>query len=109
MNDYHRGALSLRRIFTLVRGLPPHETALARAKHGVVAASWRPLEYLTALVADHLAVANWQRGSGDAASYPKPVTRPGDVRSIDNRDAPERVEAREAYEASMARPDVEED
>jgi hypothetical protein len=67
------------------------------------------LEYLAALQVDHLAAANWQRGSGKDSDYPKPIYRPGDAQPNDNRDAPERVAARSAYEERMRRPDVEED
>lgn len=38
---------------------------------------WGLPEQLLALVADLLAVANWQRGQGKKADAPKPIPRPG--------------------------------
>lgn len=40
-------------------------------------AQWGMPEQLMALMADNLAVANWQRGGGKRADYPEPITRPG--------------------------------
>lgn len=75
----HDGSLSLRRVFVLIRGLPPRETALARALEGAEATAWGPLEYMAAVQVDYLAAANWQRASGKAADYPAPYPRPGDA------------------------------
>lgn len=41
------------------------------------AADWGLPESLLAEVADALRVANWQRGQGKRADYPKPIPRPG--------------------------------
>lgn len=39
---------------------------------------WGPAEYLLALIADELAIANWQRQGKKGAPRPKPLPRPGD-------------------------------
>jgi hypothetical protein len=95
-------------VFVLVRGLPPRETALARALHGTDAAAWGPSEYLLADTVDALNAANWQRAQGKPADYPKPYPRPGDEPDEVTRDAPERVAARAEYERRMQRPSLEE-
>lgn len=38
---------------------------------------WTTDALLLAEVADAVRVANWQRGSGKRADYPKPIPRPG--------------------------------
>jgi hypothetical protein len=40
---------------------------------------WFRQEQLLALIADHLAAGNWQRGGGKKSKmpYPKPIERPG--------------------------------
>ncbi len=59
----------------LVRQLPA-ESATIRSRIGPSAA-WSTAEHLLALIADHLAVANWQRANRKAAKRPKPLPRPG--------------------------------
>lgn len=49
-------------------------------------AAWTTGEHLTAVVADVLAGANWQRGGGKGAQ-PKPVPRPGDIKKAQDREA----------------------
>lgn len=39
--------------------------------------TWGLSELLIAEAVDALAVANWQRGAGKRADYPKPIPRPG--------------------------------
>lgn len=42
---------------------------------------WSVTDYLLAIVADHLAMANWQRQGKKGAPKPKPIPRPGDNNS----------------------------
>lgn len=55
-------------------------SALFRAMHPDEH-SWGLPELLLAEVTDALNVANWQRGGGKKADYPKPLPRPGVVES----------------------------
>ncbi|MEV0281405.1 hypothetical protein AB0I22_34185 [Streptomyces sp. NPDC050610] len=79
--DWHRGALSTRRLSVLVKHMP-RDSAVNRDAHGE-AVEWEASTHLLAAVVDHLAVANWittTLNSGDDADpldYPEPVPRPG--------------------------------
>lgn len=66
--------LTWRDLLVIVRNLPP-TSSLSRAINGE-AADWGVTEHLLALIADHLAGANWQRGGGQGMQ-PRPVRRPG--------------------------------
>jgi hypothetical protein len=68
------GELSLRRLGSLVRGLPP-DSATVRAILGEDAL-WGLPEHLLARILDTLAGANWQR-AGAKGPRPRPVPRPG--------------------------------
>lgn len=70
------GELSWRKFGAFVNQLP-RESALGRSQLGE-GAYWSVTDYLLALIADHLAAANWQRGSGKQSKYPTRVPRPGD-------------------------------
>ncbi|WP_346176789.1 hypothetical protein [Streptomyces cuspidosporus] len=78
--DWHRGALSSRRLAVLVRHLPP-DSAFVRAREGE-AAEWGLTDHLLAAVVDHLAIANWMFASVNRDEYadppetPVPVPRP---------------------------------
>ncbi|MFE6774842.1 hypothetical protein [Streptomyces sp. NPDC057702] len=78
--DWHREALSSRRLAVLVRHLPA-ESAFVRARQGE-AAAWGPTDYLLAAVVDHLAIATWMYASVNRDEYadppeaPLPVPRP---------------------------------
>lgn len=56
----------------------PRSSALFRALHPDDH-EWTLPALLLAEVADAARVANWQRGSGKKADYPKPIPRPGVV------------------------------
>lgn len=58
----------------MAANLPP-ESATMRATNPDW--RWGVPEQLQALIADLLAVANWQRGSGKPRDYPEPIPRPG--------------------------------
>ncbi|WP_413811987.1 hypothetical protein [Streptomyces sp. OE57] len=79
--DWHREALSSRRLAVLVRHLPP-DSAFVRAREGE-AAEWGLTDHLLAAVVDHLAIANWMFTSANRDEYadppeaPVPVPRPG--------------------------------
>lgn len=62
-------------MFTVVRQ-SPRSSALFRAMHPEEH-EWNLPELLLAEIADAVRVANWQRGEGKRADYPKPIPRPG--------------------------------
>ena len=66
--------LTWRDLLVIARNLP-RTSALSRSINGE-AADWGTSEHLLALIADHLAGANWQRGGG-RDMQPHPVPRPG--------------------------------
>ncbi|MFI5808097.1 hypothetical protein [Streptomyces sp. NPDC051561] len=79
--DWHRGALSSRRLAVLVKHLP-RDSAVARELHGE-AAEWEVADHLLASVVDQLAEANWmfatvnQDEDAERLEFPEPVRRPG--------------------------------
>ncbi|MGW2862789.1 hypothetical protein [Streptomyces sp. SDr-06] len=79
--DWHRGAVSSRRLAVLVKHLP-RDSAVNRDLHGE-AVEWDASTHLLAATVDHLAVANWMTAtinSGEDAEpleYPEAVPRPG--------------------------------
>jgi hypothetical protein len=78
LGDLFTGALTWRRLRTLIRHLPL-DSATARAQHGE-AVAWSDTEHLLAGIVDLLAGANWQRaqaGSKNRIPRPKPLPRPG--------------------------------
>ncbi|MBP8535049.1 hypothetical protein [Streptomyces sp. MK37H] len=89
--DWHREALSSRRLAVLVRHLPP-DSAFVRAREGE-AAEWGLTDHLLAAVVDHLAIANWMFASANRDEYadppeaPAPVPRPG-AEAADTSDGP---------------------
>jgi len=87
-------------MWDLVRFLPP-DSALSRVRDP--APLWSPESYILAIVVDHLALANWQRGGGKGKK-PKPLQRPGEVESkqeikLDRFDTPAAFDA--WHEAQM--------
>ncbi|MFF4740496.1 hypothetical protein ACFY2W_32110 [Streptomyces sp. NPDC001262] len=82
MLDWHRGALSSRRLAVLLKHMP-RDSAVNRDLHGE-AVEWDAGTHLLAAAVDHLAVANWMTAtinSGEDAEpldHPEPVPRPGD-------------------------------
>lgn len=68
------GDLSVRRLSSLVAGLPSEATTV-RAVMGADAL-WGLPEHFLARILDALAAGNWQR-SGGRGPRPKPVPRPG--------------------------------
>ncbi|MFJ8821642.1 hypothetical protein ACIREE_07650 [Streptomyces sp. NPDC102467] len=77
--DWHREALSTRRLAVLVKHLP-RDSALNRELHGE-AAEWSVSDHLLAAVVDHLAASNWMfacvnSDDGDQPEPPAPVPRP---------------------------------
>lgn len=66
--------LSWRRLGVLLRYLPD-DSATARAQHGTQ--GWTVDTYLLAMIADHLAAANWQRAGKKNAPKPERLPRPG--------------------------------
>ena len=58
----------------MAANLPP-DSAVARACDPDW--QWGLPEQLMALVADLLAIANWQRGAGKRSDFPRPISRPG--------------------------------
>jgi hypothetical protein len=79
--DYHRGALSSRRLRVLIEHLP-REAALVREVHGEDAA-WGLAEHLLAAAVDQLSTGNWQFAVVHASEQagtperPQPIPRPG--------------------------------
>lgn len=65
------GVLSYRRLRVILANSPA-DSAYSRA---IAGSDWTQDTYLLALIADELAVANWQRTGGKVA-YPEPVPRP---------------------------------
>lgn len=85
--DIGTPALSWRRAGVLIRQLP-REARLTQELHP--AQRWSQTDYLLALVADLLNLANWQRASAgrrSALPRPKPLRRPGESqgRTFGNR------------------------
>ncbi|MEU7164959.1 hypothetical protein AB0A70_09975 [Streptomyces morookaense] len=78
--DWHRGALSSRRLMVLVKHMP-RDSAVNRDLHGE-AVEWDASTHLLAAVVDHLAVANWMTATinggedGEPLEYPEAVPRP---------------------------------
>ncbi|MCC2279676.1 MULTISPECIES: hypothetical protein [Streptomyces] len=78
--DWHRGALSSRRLMVLVKHMP-RDSAVNRDLHGE-AVEWDASTHLVAAAVDHLAVANWMTATinggedGEPLDYPEPVPRP---------------------------------
>lgn len=62
-------------MISIVRNLPK-DSALMRSMVGADA-EWGLSEQLLALIGDALNAANWQRGAGKRADYPRPIPRPG--------------------------------
>lgn len=79
--DWHRGALTSRRLAVLVKHMP-RDSAVNRDLHGE-AVEWDASAHLLAAAVDHLAVANWMTATinggedGEPLEYPEPVPRPG--------------------------------
>ncbi|MFI6638172.1 hypothetical protein [Streptomyces sp. NPDC050504] len=90
--DWHRGALTSRRLSVLVRHLP-RESAFVREREGE-AAQWSLTDHLLAATVDHLAIANWMFASVNrdedepAPPAPDPVPRPGVEATGPFEDAP---------------------
>ncbi|MFD7339277.1 hypothetical protein ACFV98_25170 [Streptomyces violascens] len=78
--DWHRGAVSSRRLAVLVKHLP-RDSAVNRDLHGE-AVEWDASTHLLAATVDHLAVANWMTATinsgedADPLEYPEGVPRP---------------------------------
>ena len=68
------GALSYRQLAVILNNAP-RDSAFGRAMLGEHA-DWTLTDHLLAIVIDHLAAANWQRGGGKS-KRPKPIPRPG--------------------------------
>ncbi|MEV0260900.1 hypothetical protein AB0I49_06070 [Streptomyces sp. NPDC050617] len=79
--DWHRGALTSRRLSVLVKHMP-RDSAVNRELYGE-AMEWDSSTHLLAAAVDHLAVANWMTttlNSGEESEpleYPEQVPRPG--------------------------------
>lgn len=69
--------LTWRDLLVITREAPP-SSALRRAQTG----GWGITEYLLAVVADELAIANWQRQGKRGAPRPKPIPRPGQTGEV---------------------------
>lgn len=82
-----RGEFTIRRAAALAAHLPDGSACWRVLK---VDSAWTVQEHLTALLADILQAANWQRGGGKG-SQPKPLPRPDDIRERDEKN--ERVQA----------------
>ncbi|MEU8543393.1 hypothetical protein AB0C52_25965 [Streptomyces sp. NPDC048717] len=80
MLDWHRGALSSRRLSVLIKHLP-NDSAVLREIHGE-GAEWSVTDHLLAAAVDHLAVSNWMFAcvntgeDDDQPEAPQPVPRP---------------------------------
>jgi hypothetical protein len=85
--DWHRGALSSRRLTVLLKHLPA-DSALAHALHGEES-EWTVTDHLLAAAVDHLAISNWMFSAvyrdedAEMPEVPTPVPRPG-VESADD-------------------------
>jgi len=95
--DYHRGALSARRLRVLIEHLP-REASLVRAVHGDDA-SWGLTEHLIATAVDQLTTANWQfavvhatEGSS-TPDRPPPIPRPGVADATPDSATPDQLAA----------------
>ncbi|WP_438292260.1 hypothetical protein [Streptomyces sp. HUAS TT7] len=81
--DWHRGAVSSRRLTVLVKHLP-RDSAVNRDLHGE-AVEWDASTHLLAATVDHLAVANWMTATinggedSDPLEYPEGVPRPASL------------------------------
>jgi hypothetical protein len=87
--DLYRGKLSIRKLLSLLSGLP-RGSALHIATEGE-SATWGTNDYLMANAVDHLAAANWlfvQANSKKGAKNPRPdpVQRPGSKKNDDTAD-----------------------
>ena len=70
------GSLSYRRL-AIILDNSPADSAFFQSRYGEEAA-WSQTDHLLALIADHLAVANWQRCDPKAkVPFPTPIPRPG--------------------------------
>ena len=67
-------------------------------------AAWTTGEHLTAVAADVLIGANWQRAGGKGAK-PKPLDRPGDIKKAQDRTA-RAVSQAEKFAAIHGTPDI---
>ncbi|MBL1114069.1 hypothetical protein JK364_16960 [Streptomyces sp. 110] len=105
--DWHREALSSRRLAVLVRHLPP-DSAFVRAREGE-AAEWGLTDHLLAAVVDHLAIANWMFASANRDEYadppeaPAPVPRPGAADTSDGPPADQAADGHAPTAAELAR------
>lgn len=84
--DLGSDRLTWRRLGLLIRHLPP-EAATVREVHGDKA-MWTLDRMLMALIADYLAVANWQRGNAGKKNpppAPRQIDRPGVVHPGERR------------------------
>lgn len=73
-DDRGTEALSWRALWVLVRRWQQRpDTATSESVHGV---RWGVTDQLLAVIADDLAVANWQRAGKKNAAKPKPIQRP---------------------------------
>lgn len=74
--DVYRGDLSVRKTTVLALNLP---AGAAVWQDMGIDAAWTTQDHLTALIADSLQLANWQRGGGKG-KQPKPIPRPEDAK-----------------------------
>lgn len=75
LRDVGTDRLSWSDVYTLL-SQAPRSSALFRALYPEEH-EWNLTSLLLAEVVDAVRVANWQRGSGKRADYPKPIPRPG--------------------------------
>ncbi|GAA2294082.1 hypothetical protein GCM10010149_47550 [Nonomuraea roseoviolacea subsp. roseoviolacea] len=104
--DLYRGKLSIRKLASLLSGLP-RGSALHIAINGEEA-TWSPAEYLLAAAVDYLAVGNWlfmQANSkkGTRNPFPDPVQRPGRKTSQTPDQEPRRFASAKEVSAFIAR------
>lgn len=104
--DLYRGKLSVRKLLSLIWGLP-HGSALHIALHGDEA-RWTPGDYLLASAVDLLQVSNWlfvQANSkkGVRTPFPEPVKRPGKKTSAKPDQEPKRFASAQEVRSFIAR------
>lgn len=76
LDDLGTEALSWYDLMTFIKYLQTdHTSALSRELHGP---TWSVDAQINALIADALAIANWQRAGRKTAPKPKPLPRPWD-------------------------------
>lgn len=101
LGDLWRGTLSVRRAGVLASQLPAGSNLWLAVDSQ--AQSWTLDTHLLASILHAVQGANWQRGGGKGKK-PEPITRPGEAREAERRDADQARRARRSALRTGVRP-----